>query len=531
MAGIGDLLLNLRGLQNPRAAMVGQLLGRGTGGAGAAPGTGAPATPAPGQGVATPPQPQAYQSPPDLLDLYTQLSDYESRSRRIDTGLGLLGSAFAQPDNRANVINAMAGGGGMGSAPDALSLVQSIAEMQQAAAEKERAEQEDARRRSALPAIAAQMNIPIEQVVAMYEQGALDSVLIDRAKPDTPEGTKLITDPATGRQMLVGDRSGNTVREFDTGLSPKDTAEAVKRRVITDPDTGRQWLVNDVDGSVIREYQTGIDPTVDQKQYRQAVEQGYEGTLEQWLTDDANRKRQPAVQINNNLGANVDRSLVEGGDKLLLEDQAKAKSAVTNIAALNHAQTVLTRPGGIIAGSIFSPAEYESRKLVADLFGIEDPAVINSATYSSVLGDAVLAKVKELGTGNSISNADREFTEKNMGASNQIPAEAMPRILAINEFGSRNEIIKYNESVDRRLDAARDENGNVDPRVAASLQKIPVPTISDHWMAFVDPADLQVIREELQQNGELSEQTKRSFDIPYGPHAADAVVERIRNGY
>ena len=425
------------------------------------------------------------------------------------------------------VYNAFAGGGGEELSP--LSLITGIQELQTAKAAQEKAAQDEARQRAALPALAAQMGIPIEQVTAMFDQGALDDVLIDQAKPKTPPGTKLITDPATGKQMLVNENTGDTVREFDTGLSPTDASAGVKRRVIEDKATGRQWLVDDVTGDIVQEYTTALNPTTDQQQYNIARQQGYAGTFEQWLTDEANRKKQPPVQINNNLGPTPDRALVEGADTALKDRGEAARGALGTIEALRTAQQVLQQPGGIIAGSMFSPAEYETRKAFADLFGITDPAVVNSATYSSTLGDVVLKKVKQLGTGNSISNADREFTEKNIGASNQIPAEAMPRILAINEFGSRNEIIKYNADVERRLNASKDANGQVDARVAASLEKIPVPKVSDAWMQFVNPKAIEILQQELSAGG-LTKETKDEFDALYGPNAAEAVIERLTNG-
>lgn len=147
MASFGDLLLRARGINNPRNAAVAALLD-GAGGVATptapAPGAAtAPGAPAPGAGVATPPQPQAYQSPPDLLDLYSQLTDYDTRSRRIDTGLGLLGSAFAQPQNRQMVFSALSGNGGGAESPsDALSMISAISDARaKAAAERASADQ------------------------------------------------------------------------------------------------------------------------------------------------------------------------------------------------------------------------------------------------------------------------------------------------------------------------------------------------------------------------------------------------------
>lgn len=536
MASFGDLLLRARGINNPRNAAVAALLD-GAGGvatptAPAPGGATAPGQAAPGAGAATPPQPQAYQSPPDLLDLYSQLTDYDTRSRRIDTGLGLLGSAFAQPQNRQTVFNALSGNGSGAESPsDALSVISAISEARNKAAAEKAAAEQTARIQENLGTVAGQLGIPIEQLQLLYDTEGLDETLQDRNKVrEAPKlETEVITDNATGNKFLINKQTGEKITSYDTGLAPSDAS--VSTAVITDEGTGKTFLINKVDGSIVKEYPTTAALTTDQKQYQQAVEQGYKGTLEQWLTDDANRK-QPVTNVNIDNGARTDNALVSASDqKLVGEDKSAAQAAASTINNIRNAQSILSRPGGVIAGSKLSGLEYESRKLLADVFGLNDEAVNNTATYSAAMGDVVRSKVKELGTGNSISNADREYTEKSVGAGQEIPADAMPRILSIMEFGSRNEIIKYNKRLEARLEASRDEEGNVDPRVAASLQPIPVPEISDQWMAYVPEGDLNAIKAELAKNGSISEEDRREIDKLYGPNATDAIVEKLNNGY
>lgn len=536
MAGFGDLLLRARGIENPRAQLLAQMLG---GGAGTAPGAGAPVPAPTAPGVATPPtdvptppQPQAYQSPPDLLDLYTQLTDYESRSRRIDTGLGLLGSAFAQPQNKEIVYQAMTGGGGgTESASDTLSMITGISEMRAKEAEVAQQARAEEARRAMLPAIAEKYGMSLEEASLLYDTEGLDDVMIDQNKVrEAPKiDTEVITDDATGKKFLINSATGEKIQTYDTGLPPSDDATSF----ITDAGTGETHLVRKADGSIIKSYPTTAALTSEQKLYEASKAEGFEGSLEDWLTMDANRKKAVTNITTNVNPARVDNALVEASDaKLMGADRDAASAAVTTINNLRNAQNILQQPGGIIAGSKWSPVEYETRKIFADLFGVTDPSVINTANYGAAMGDVVRSKVKELGTGNSISNADRDYTEKTAGASGEIPSEAMPKILSIMEFGSRNEIIKYNQKIEKRLEASKDpETGKIDPRVEAALQKLPVPEVSDDWMSFVPDEDIAAIKKEIEENGELSFEDKKHIDKLYGPNAADAIVERLMNGY
>ena len=536
MAGFGDLLLRARGIENPRAQLLAQMLG---GGAGTAPGAGAPvpAPTAPGvatpdAGVPTPPQPQAYQSPPDLLDLYTQLTDYESRSRRIDTGLGLLGSAFAQPQNKELVYQAMTGGGGgTESASDTLSMITGISEMRAKEAEVAQQARAEEARRAMLPAIAEKYGMSLEEASLLYDTEGLDDVMIDQNKVrEAPKvDTEVITDDATGKKFLINSATGEKIQTYDTGLAPSDDATSF----ITDAGTGETHLVRKADGSIIKSYPTTAALTSEQKLYEASKAEGFKGSLEDWLTMDANRKKAVTnVTTNVDTSGRTDALLTQEADKRLVnEDRDKANGALSTINSVSDAQRALAAPGGIIAGSKFAPVEYEARKLFADMFGIKDEGVINSANYSSAIGRVVLDNVKQLGTGNSISNADRDYTKEIVGASNEIPSEAMPKILSILEFGSRNEVIKYNQKIEQRLEASRDpKTGLVDPRVEQALQKIPVPEVSDDWMAFVPDEDLAAIKAEVDK-GEFTEEDKKQIDKLYGPNAADAIVERLMNGY
>jgi hypothetical protein len=203
MAGFGDVILKMMGQKDPRLALMASMTGGGTPGA-PAPAGGAPAAGGTDPGTAAPSapaQPQAYTSPPELMELYTQLLDRQRRESLIDNGIGMLGSAFAYPENRGNIMRAFtSGGGGSSGGSDPMGMVMDVMKMQQ----MQSAVTQKAAQRAALPAIANQYGIDLPTAQYLFDTGKLDSVLADALKPDNQivtnsDGTSVIVDKRTGK--------------------------------------------------------------------------------------------------------------------------------------------------------------------------------------------------------------------------------------------------------------------------------------------------------------------------------------------
>jgi hypothetical protein len=75
---------------------------------GGGPGASGPSPGAPPGGAApAPPQPQATQTPPDLGQMFVQLMQRQQADQGFNRGLGMLAAGFAQPRDRATMIDAM----------------------------------------------------------------------------------------------------------------------------------------------------------------------------------------------------------------------------------------------------------------------------------------------------------------------------------------------------------------------------------------------------------------------------------------
>lgn len=267
MAGIGDMLFSLMGKEDPKMALMKQVMGAGAvqpqpvaapqpvagGGTGtAAAGAGATTTPA------APPQPAAYTSPPQLMDLYAQLMERQRKSDLIDRGVGLLASSFAQPENKAAILQATGAGSGGSGQDDPMSFLKGVMDFQannQALAQK-------AAMRAAIPAIAKENGIDVATAQYLFDTGKLDSVIQDIRKPDSqvvqqPDGTYIVVDKRTGK---VGDPFGAAKpREIEVTTDDrgnkfavyKDTGERVGSENIVNgqgaSDDEKLWRADEAD--------------------------------------------------------------------------------------------------------------------------------------------------------------------------------------------------------------------------------------------------------------------------------------------
>lgn len=554
MAGtIGDALLRLMGQQDPRAqaaaALLGPAAGAGTPGTpgGVAPpaGSGAPA----GQPAPAPATPQAYNSPPDLLSLYSQLTNNQNKVNGINRGIDLIAAGFASPQNRSSIMQ-MAGGVGSDN-PDPLTLVQTIQKQQQAQADR-------ASQLSALPEIAQKYGLSIGTAKQLWSTGKLDEYITQQDKPDrttmadssgvlhtinqatgteigapigTPKvETMVVTDPATGIQRLVNKNTGQDVANLGGGLAPST-------QVVKDDSTGKQTLIDQRTGKPIADVGGGLAPTSDEQnldrinQDRIAKgEQPY--TLDQWTIL---KSKSGASNVNVNT-ADGSKHLLEGLDTDLLEQKKGAEDAAASVGVLQNARSSLNAPGGVIAGSKTSVPETEGRKLLANLFGYDDDGVTNTENYLSNVKELALKNIKSLGTGNSITDTDRDYVSQMVGASQDMPVASIRQIFRIRELANRNQIIDYNSKVADRLAASAGADGQPDPALVKVLKPLPVPSLSDDVMNMVDPEDLKTVASYVKSGKPAPASFIRQFENGdpskniggYGAGSYQAVLDRVK---
>ncbi|QIG66094.1 hypothetical protein PQB35_gp38 [Ochrobactrum phage vB_OspP_OH] len=202
MAGsIGDMIFNLMGREDPRSKLLAAASAPPTGGTYAQPA----ATPAGTDAPQQQPVAQAYQSPPDLAKLYTEVLDRERSNQMIDRGIGLIGASLAFPENRPGIMAAFGGGGGSGTG-SAASMLEQVMNVQKT----NQAIQQMAATRAALPSIAQRYGLDMATAQYLLNSGKLDSVIAEAEKPNkqivsNADGTSSIVDLTTG---VIGEAFG-----------------------------------------------------------------------------------------------------------------------------------------------------------------------------------------------------------------------------------------------------------------------------------------------------------------------------------
>lgn len=235
---IGDLIWQMAGKEDPRAALMASVAGGGTSGtpgpasdtSGAA-GIGGddPAT----AGTSTAPTPESLKSTPDMVDLYTQLADKEAFNHSINTGIGLILSSMAYDENKDSIEQAFIGGGSGsdslsgGGGTDALDFVSKTMKLRQDQA----ALAQTAAHRAALPAIAKQYGIDLATAQYLFDTGKLDTIIQEAEKPN-----KEITKGSDGRTYIV-DKTDGTIS------APLDPAPKREIEVIEDENTHEKIAV------------------------------------------------------------------------------------------------------------------------------------------------------------------------------------------------------------------------------------------------------------------------------------------------
>lgn len=442
---MGTSILNLIGRPDPRDKLMRVLAGDGTATPPAEvqyPATGEPeggvyATP---EGVANPvrtqqPQPEAYTSPDDLMGMYKELLDYQSRTANVDRGVALLGSAFAHPENRANIMNAFGGGQDQSAAPDPMAFAKTITDMRSA----EVARTQKAAMMAQLPAIAKKYGIDEATAQLLFQNNQLDEFVNKREEAQfTRDNEKPVTAVNHGQTIGFDPRTGKEIFRIGVPDKPKlefqkvgddlhiidDTGNTVRTIKNDDPE---YMNITDTDGTtmivdkknptkVMARLGSPKDPlaTDDTKEYdRYAADTtaagGQPKTFEQWQLQNKKAGAQN-VTVNNGSQKEFDKQLGQEQAKRYVELQ---NQAANNRKALDQYSLVEKALDSGLETGTFADVTLAGRK-IGDALGMDvnKDKIAQAETIKSVTNQlALLKRNPESGMGlpGSVSDRDLQF--------------------------------------------------------------------------------------------------------------------------
>jgi hypothetical protein len=435
----------------------------------------APTVPQAGPPAAAPAAPPAPQqppgmgaapaaTPPDLAAMYQDLLKQQRRDKLIDSGMTLVAAGFAKPQSRAALISQANGGGGGGSDP--ASTVNTLMGLQKAQEAKALAASQKLR----LPMIAKKYGLDMDTVEYLHSTGKLDETVNSLAQPDNVIETR-----SDGSKFLFNKKTGKNLGD----ISPADKYY------------GYTNDLKELD-RVNNERAARGQPTI---------------PAETWLTDMAQNK---ATKVST--GDTLEKEAGKIRLKELSESGERARSGIEVANKLGEASEVLGR--GIIAGSMVAEPAKEGRKILAQVFGLNDEAASNTDTFVSQMKEIVLPRVKALGTGNSISNADVKFVTEAVGASTNLTPETIHEIIRRMNRLERNYVLHHNE----RAGKFRSIKGN--EGAGKYVDDIQMPRFNP---AIAKPDHIAKLRADA-ANPETRDKITKYFNETYGAGAAESVL-------
>lgn len=198
---IFDAIMALSGRKDPAEEMKRRIIAEGAAKDAATPATpdvpavppriGSPQEPDPGADPNTPPPavdpvPKAYQPVPDLSAMYQELMDRQDKLQRrnsFDQGATLIAAGLARDENRDRIMKSYPNSDTNGSGSDGLGGLSSLSNSILAA---QKAQQElliKNQLRLAVPKIAKELGIPLEDAYLMFENGKLEDYISARRMP------------------------------------------------------------------------------------------------------------------------------------------------------------------------------------------------------------------------------------------------------------------------------------------------------------------------------------------------------------
>ena len=148
-------------------------------------------------------------------------------------------------------------------------------------------------------------------------------------------------------------------------------------------------------------------------------------------------------------------ALADESVKDIVTKRDKARTAKSKVDVLNRQLDRLEggMPTGIAANLQVGLAQ------VGQLMGMPyNPELVNAQEYMMEVANLVKQEIKAFGSGTSITDADREYTQRMVGGDITQQAEALEKMLNIYKEAAETTIREYNEIVEKTAIKIGEEN-------------------------------------------------------------------------
>ena len=153
------------------------------------------------------------------------------------------------------------------------------------------------------------------------------------------------------------------------------------------------------------------------------------------------RKAPQAQEIIDNTNREQKQALAKAGVDNFIKMGEKARSAVRTLDTIDRQ---LARVEGGIPTGIAANIEVTLRQIGQAIGMPYDPKLVDSQNYMQEVAELVKQEIKAFGSGTSITDADREYTQNMVGGDARVQAEALIKLLNIRRRGMVQTIEDYN---------------------------------------------------------------------------------------
>ena len=234
-----------------------------------------------------------------------------------------------------------------------------------------------------------------------------------------------------GQRMTMARQRGISPEEFNRAGLATSTDEFFTEYLSGEKADLEAWVNNEGEVRAYRVLDSGKVRDPDSGNFVEPSELG--------LTSKA-----PLVQKVIDAGDQYKKALADAGAKDVIEQRDKARAARERLAVIDR--QLMRIEGGMPTG-IMANVDVQLGK-VATLIGLPyDPGIQNAETYMMEAASLVREQIKAFGSGTSITDADREYTQKMVGGDITQKAESLEEILKIFRSSAIDTINRYNSVI------------------------------------------------------------------------------------
>lgn len=335
------------------------------------------------------------------------------------TQLGVQGYAAGDPAMMGQAAKAF---GAAGDATNAMAMAEGSYELQ---LKKQELDKLNARKTAmATRAEALGLDSVADSIRKAPDNDALNTIAKDLR---TTEIERLPTQ-TPGQRWAMARQRGITKEEFDKASLAKATDKYFNEYINGEKGKTEAWM--DAEGNVqaVRFSQSGRAWDESKSMFVEPSELG--------LVQPA-----PSVQKVIDASSKVSVALAEAGADEVIKMRSMAMEAKNELDIINRQ---IERLGNMPTG-LAANVELGLRK-VGQLVGMPyDPTVTDAETYMMEVANLVRQRIKAFGSGSSITDADREYTQRMVGGDITQQAESLERILKIYQQAAVKTINNYND--------------------------------------------------------------------------------------